>query len=460
MSRLAPLALALLSACAAGPDYAPPSPALPEAWSGGPSSSAGELSEWWRAFKDPGLDALLDRVLAANLELKDAAARAREARALRGVEAGALLPEVSAGGLAQRQRWSRNGQFPTDGKSFDYYQAGFDAAWELDVFGGVRRRVEAADADLDAAVEDLRDVRVIVAAEAARLYVELRGLQERIEIARQNLDAQKRSADVARARLEAGQTTELDLLRAEAQVSATASIIPGLEGDARRAIHALSVLSGRDPAALAGELSARAPIPASPPEIPAGLPTELLRRRPDLRRAEREIAAATARVGAATADLYPRFFLAGNFGVNSVASSDLFTAASRAWAVGPTVQWSLFQGGRIRANIEVQNARQERAALRFERALLGALQEVEDALISRSRERLRRAELEKAVASQRRAVELAEFRYAEGLIDFLAVLDARRSLYVAQDALVLSQQATTTMAVALYKALGGGWPLE
>jgi NodT family efflux transporter outer membrane factor (OMF) lipoprotein len=460
----------LVPGCAVGPDYLAPRPALPEAWSSLEEPREGQHSlavartmdipEWWQAFDDPVLTSLVERALASNLDLRAAAARLREARALRGVALAGLLPEVSTSGTYERLRFSENGTVPGDGSATDFFQAGFDASWEIDVFGGNRRAVEAADADVQASLEALRDIQVSLLAEVARSYVELRGLQTRIAIARRNLEAQTGTFELTRARLDAGQVTELDVARAEAQVAATSSTIPGLEAAARQMIHALAVLLGREPGALTPELAASAPIPAAPAEIPVGLPTDLLRRRPDLRQAERELAAATARIGAATADLYPRFFLIGSAGLESLSASDFFTAASRTWSIGPTIRWALFQGGRIRANIEVQNARQEQAALGFEQALLGALRDVEDALIAHSREQVRRILLAQAVDAERRAVDLAGQRYAQGLVDFLNVLEAQRALFAADDALVRSQQAIATNAIALYKAVGGGWREE
>ncbi len=447
---------ALLAGCAVGPDYDAPRPEVPGSWSEG-NAPAGDLSEWWTAFRDPILATLVGRALSANLDLRSARARVREARALWGVARGGLLPEAGAGGGYERLRWSENGLFPSDGEPFDRYAGGFDASWEIDLFGGNRRRLEAAQAGLEASVEALRDVRVSLLAELARAYVQLRGDQARLAIARQNEEAQRKTAELVKERLDAGQASEFDRARAEAQASATAAAIPALEASVRRGVHAVALLLGRDPGALAAELSGASPIPAAPEEIPAGLPTDLLRRRPDIRRAERELAAATARVGVATADLYPRFFLFGSFGAESLDASDAFTAASRTWSVGPSVRWSLFEGGRIRANVEVRNARQEEAAVRFEQAVLASLRDVEDALVSRGREQVRRAALARSEESQRRAVVLANERYVQGLADLLAVLDAQRRLYEAQDALVLSEQALATHAIALYKALGGGW---
>ena len=467
MKRILSAALILGAGCAVGPDYEAPSPAVPEGWKSLEAKQEGEtsrasaksadLSEWWKSFGDPALVALAAKALEANLDLKAAASRVREARGVQGIAYGGLLPQVSARGAYTRQRWSENGAFPTNGDDFGQYTAGFDAAWEIDVFGGRRRELEAADADVDAAVEGLRDVRVSMLAELARAYVDLRGLQARLLIARQTLESQRKTAELTRARLDAGQTTELDVARAEAQVQATASVVPSLEAAARQSLHAIAVLLARPAGSVLPELSPEAPLPAAPGEIPIGMPTEILRRRPDLRRAERELAASTARIGVATADLYPKFFLAGSFGFDSVTTGDLFTAASRTWSFGPAIRWPLFEGGRIKANIEVQNARQEQASIRFEQTLLNALRDVEDALVAHSREQRRRAALAQAVTFQKRAYELAEQRYTQGLVDFLTVVDAQRSLFLAQDAHVQSEQAIAFHTIALYKAVGGGW---
>jgi NodT family efflux transporter outer membrane factor (OMF) lipoprotein len=237
-------------------------------------------------------------------------------------------------------------------------------------------------------------------------------------------------------------------------------MIPHLEILERRSLHAIALLLGKSPGSEAKDLSGTGSIPNAPAEIPVGLPTDLLRRRPDLRRAERDLAAATARIGVATADLYPRFFLSGSVGSESIDASDFLTPASRAWSFGPSISWSLFQGGRIRANIEVQNARQEQAAIRFEQTLLGALRDVEDALTAHSRDQARRADLNRAVALQRRAAELAQERYLQGLADFLVVLEAQRFLYAAEDAAAQTEQSVATNAIALFKAVGGGWTPE
>ena len=453
--------------CTVGPDYVTPDHAVPSDWmekgtgldpaTSRVTSRAARVAEWWKSFRDDELTSLVERAAQSNLDLKLAAARVREARGLRGVSAGALLPSVGAGAGYSRNRGSENVPIPGAGQQSNFYQAGFDASWEIDVFGGIRRGIEAADAEVEAAVEAQRDVLVTLLAEVARNYVEVRGLQGQVAIAMQNLDAQKKTLELTKARFQAGRAAELDVVRAQAQVSNTASQIPVLESQRIQATHRLGVLLGREPGSLREELMKPAAIPVPPPEVPVGLPSELLRRRPDLRRAERELAAATARIGVATADLYPKFSLTGFFALESVSGSDVVKWGSRAWSVGPTIQWSIFQGGRIRARIEVENARQEQAAIVYERSILVALQEVEDALIAYAKEQAHRAELLDSVKANEKAVDLANQRYTQGLVDFLSVLDAQRSLYVSQDGLVRSERRISEILVALYKALGGGW---
>ncbi len=464
------LAILMLGACTVGPDYQKPSPSVPREWSEkGPgvdpatsraTTQTAQVAQWWKTFGDAELTSLVERAARSNLDLQLAESRIREARALRGVSAGALLPEVNASANYSRNRGSENVPIPGAGIQSNLYQAGFDASWEIDVFGGIRRTVEAADAEVEASVESRRDVLVTLVAEVARNYIEVRGLQAQIGIARQNLDAQRKTLELTQARFQAGRAAELDVVRAQAQVSATSSQIPVLDSQRIQVTIGLSVLLGQSPGSLREELIQAAMIPAPPPEVPVGLPSDLLLRRPDLRRAERELAAATAGIGVATAELYPKFSLTGFFALESVTASDFAKWGSRAWSVGPTIQWSIFQGGRIRAKIEVQNARQEQAAIVYERSILVALQEVENALVAYAKEQAHRADLSDSVAANVKAADLANQRYTQGLVDFLSVLDAQRSLYASQDALVLSESRISENLVALYKALGGGWELE
>jgi len=317
--------------------------------------------------------------------------------------------------------------------------------------------VEAADADLQAAMETRRDVLVTLTAEVARNYIDLRTFQQRIAIARQNLQAQERSGRLTRQRFEGGFASGLDVANAQAQVATTASQIPLLEASAQQIIYSISILLGREPAALLGELSPPFEIPAGLPSVPVGVPSELLRRRPDIRRAEAEIHGATARIGVATADLFPRFNVTGSIGFQASDLTNWFTAASRFSSFGPSVSWRLFETDRIRANIEQQEALQEQSLIAYQQTVLSGLREVENALIASKKGQEHRQTVTDAVSANQKAVELATILYTEGQTDFLNVLEAQRSLYASQDALVQSSGTVSTNLVALYKALGGGW---
>jgi len=458
-----------LSGCLVGPDFKPSQMAVPANWieaadTAPPEPPTGDLSRWWTVFDDPTLAALEERATRSNLDLLQAEARIRQARAARGIAASGLGPTVDAGGSFQRSRspgrtdnWQ---QGETRGVVSNTYDAGFDAGWELDVFGGIRRSIEAADADLQAAVEDRRDVLVTLTAEVARNYIELRAFQQRIEIARQNLATQEHSARLTRLRFEGGFVSGLDVANAEAQVATTASIIPQLEVAARQSIYALGFLLGQEPAALMAELSPAADIPPAPPAAPAGLPSDLLRRRPDIRRAEADIHAATARIGVATAELFPKFTITGAAGARSGDFGSWLTWPQRFWSLGPSVSWRVFDTGRTRSAIEQQEALQEQALIAYRQTVLAALQEVERALIAAAKEQERRRSLADAVAANRRAVNLAKTLYTQGQTDFLNVLDAQRSLFLTEETFVLSTSAVSTDLVALYKAIGGGWSEE
>lgn len=352
--------------------------------------------------------------------------------------------------------YSPNGA-PSFDRTQDLYQAGFDAAWELDVFGGNRRAVEAANADIEAAVEGRRDVLVSLLAEVARNYLTLREAQARLAIAHENIASQQGSVNLTKSRFDAGLTSELDVARASAQLATTQSQVPSLESVVASAIYRLGVLIGKDPAALYDELAAGTPLPPTPPEVPVGVPSDLLRRRADVRRAERELAAATARIGVATADLFPKFSLTGNFGYQNDTLSDFTIGANQVWGIGPSIRWPIFDAGRIRANIEVQNARQEQALIAYEQAVAESLGDVETSLVAYAKEQQRYQSLGMAVMSEKRSVELANERYARGFSDFIDVLDTQRALYLAQDQHVQSQTTVLLNLVTLYKSLGGGW---
>jgi multidrug efflux system outer membrane protein len=465
---------AMLAGCAVGPDYRPPATKVPQDWDGQtvvtpaqPSKTTANpanLVEWWKAFDDPTLSSLVEMAIRANLDVRQAEARLRQARAALGVAGAAFWPELDVTGIYERSS-SSSATVTTTGPALatagglrELFQVGLDASWELDIFGGTRRNIEAAGADLRAALEDRRDVLVSLVGEVGTNYISLRGLQQQLAIARKNLEAQSHTAEITRKRYEAGFVGALDVANANAQVATTQSQIPLLESQARGTIYSLGVLLGREPAALAKDLARKAPIPPTPPEIPVGLPSELLRRRPDIRRAEAQLHAATARIGVATADLFPRFFLTGSFGFSSNDLTKLSNLNnSKFWSFGPTVTWPIFAGGRIRWNIKVQDALQEQALLTYEKSVLTALKDVETALVAYAKEQEHRRALAEAVTNNRKAVDLAMKLYIAGKTDFLNVLTAQLNLYTSENALVQSTGTVDTNLIALYKALGGGW---
>jgi NodT family efflux transporter outer membrane factor (OMF) lipoprotein len=484
---LVPGVLTLLAGCAVGPDFRKPETPVPAAWVGQGQATGSresiatpgpvELVDWWKSFDDPTLTSLIERAIESNLDLRQAEARIRQARATQGVTASGLWPEIDATGSYRRsgsgggststsggQATSQNGAVSSGGgprgSVANLFQVGLDASWELDIFGGTRRNIEASDADFQAAVEDRRDVLVSLVSEVGNDYLNLRGLQQQIIIARKNLSAQKHTAEITRKRFEAGFVGKLDVANAYAQVATTESQIPVFESAAQGTIYSLSVLLGREPAALAEELASDAPIPSTPPEIPVGLPSDLIRRRPDIRKVEAQLHAATVRIGVATADLFPKFSLTGSAGFTSTDISTLLNWTSRVWSYGPSVTWPIFTAGRIRWNIEVQKAVKEQTLAAYEKAVLTALKDVETALVAYAKEQDHRNSLIEAVESNRTAVDLSMKLYVAGKIDFLNVLVAQRALNISEDALVQSTRSLATDLIALYKALGGGWERE
>jgi outer membrane protein, multidrug efflux system len=457
----------VMSGCKVGPDYVPPMSNAPANFThadpgefGGASKVSQQNvpeSAWWRTLGDAGLNRVTERAIAGNLDLKLAQSRVLEAMAERGVVAADGLPGVDANTSFTRSRRSeRIDNFP-GGQMRNNWSVGFDSTWEIDFWGRVARGVEAAEADIDAAIESRRDTMVTLLAEVARNYVELRGFQRRLEIARKNIKLQQQTVELTQARFNAGLTSEVDVAQAKSLLATTQATIPTLDGGMQRSIHRLSVLLGQQPTALKQELSASGPIPAVPTEIMLGLPSELLRRRPDVRRAERELAAATARIGVATADLFPRFSLSGSFGFESIQLSSLAEPGARFWTFGPAMRWPIFQGGRVRSNIAVQNARVDQALTRYEQTVLTCFEDVENSLSAYTREQARMSSLKDAVSANQRAFDLASQLYSNGLSDFLRVLDSQRALFASEDALIDSERAVTSNLVGLYKALGGGW---
>jgi multidrug efflux system outer membrane protein len=471
---LAAIILAMLAGCAVGPDYHEPVTKVPTTWDGQnvvttaqPSKTSDQpvkLVEWWKAFKDPTLTSLVEMAIHNNLDVRTAEARIRQARAALGVAGAPLWPGLNSSLIYQRSQSSSatvtsgGPAISTAGGLRELFQVGLDASWELDIFGGTRRNIEAAGADLQAAMEDRRDVLVTMVGEVGNNYLNLRGFQQQIAIAEKNLAAQKHNAEITRKRYEAGFVGALDVANANAQVATTAAQIPTLQSSARAAIYSLGVLLGRQPAALEKDLAIAGPIPPRPLAVPVGLPSELLRRRPDIRRAEAQLHGATARIGVATADLFPKFSLTGTFGFSSNDLTKLGNLAnSNFWSFGPSITWPIFAGGQIMYNIKVQDALTEQALLTYQKTVLTAMQDVNTALVAYAKEQERRKSLAVAVANNRRAVDLAMKLYVAGKTDFLNVLTAQLNLYTTENALVQSTSTVDTDLIALYKALGGGW---
>jgi NodT family efflux transporter outer membrane factor (OMF) lipoprotein len=447
-----------------GPDFQRPETKVSSQWVGQATmapeaASVGEqnLARWWMVFNDPQLTSLVERAMQVNLDLKIAESRIRQARAAMGIAGADLGPTVDTAASYRRSRTPGSGN-SGEGVTSNLYRMGFDAGWEIDLFGGLRRGVEAAGADLDTAVESRRDLLVSLSAEVAGNYLNLRSLQQRIAIARRNLLALEHSVDLTRKRFGAGFVGKLDVVRAEAVAATTAGQIPLLEAQAKQTIYSLSLLLGGEPSTLLTELTPDSALPVAIATVPLGLPADLVSQRPDIRRAEAKIHAATARIGVAKADLLPKFTITGSLGLQNNTFNSVFNQASSAWSLGPSLNWPLFDMGRGRANLELKEALQEEELLAYEQTVLGALREVENALVASTKEEEHRQTLVQAVAANRAAVDLATTLYTAGQTDFLAVLDAQRSLYAAEDGLAQSSRTVSTNLVALFKALGGGWP--
>jgi len=452
----------ILTGCAAvGPNYKKVGPRAPQHWhatlENGLSArqlNPGTLAHWWTVLHDPELSSLEKRAVQGSLDLREARAKVREARALWAVQKAARFPTLDASGSATRSRSSENSG---TGMTGNLFSAGLDAGWELDIFGGVRRSAEAARASLEATREALHDVLVSLMAEVALNYVDVRTLQARLSAVKANLKAQQDIYEVNLSRYRAGLIDELAVQQSHYVLESARSQIPTLETGLEKAKNGLAVLLGEKPGAISRELAKPRPIPVLPVTVAVGIPAETLRHRPDIRRAERNLAAQTARIGVATADLYPRFRLLGTIGLESISSGNLWEWASRTWSIAPGISWKIFHAGAIRQNIQVQTARQKQALIRYESTVLKAQEEVENALVAYAKEQRRRESLKAAVKAAKRAYELSWDRFNAGLVDFSNVLDATRSLQSFQDELASSDGTATSNLIRLYKALGGGW---
>lgn len=444
------------SACRVGETYRAPETKVSERWTEDAVVGGGAVdSNWWKTFGDATLDGLVQRALAGNFDLKIAAARVREARALRASTEGRWDPSVDASGGYTRSKVGTNAGGSGDGH--DAYDAGFDARWELDVFGRRDSALEAAQAEIEVTRESRRDATVTLLGEVARNYLELRGIQRQLAITRDNLTAQQDTLRLTRVRFGAGLSTDLDVARAEALTASTRAQMPSLETQARTRIHALSVLLGESPGPLVIELAGAAALPEPPATIAAGLPSELLRRRPDVRRAERELARAAALSNEAVAALYPSFALGASLRQQSDRPRTLLDSDSNVFSFGASFTAPILNGGSLKAEAEAADARVEQARYAYERTVIGALAEVENALVTVSRERERRAMLDAAVQADRRAVALADDLYKRGLASFFEVLTAQQNLLQTESTYAASSTQLAAETVALYKALGGGW---
>jgi NodT family efflux transporter outer membrane factor (OMF) lipoprotein len=449
-----------------GPNYAPPAAPVACEWidTGEPElqTQGTDYAYWWTVFDDPVLNGLVDTAYQQNLPLQLAGTRILQARAQLGIATGTLFPQQQQVVAAYtRTKISENGypfgSFTLPKYAFDTWNVGFDAAWELDFWGRFRRGIESANANLGAQLENYDDVLVILQAEVAATYIQMRTAEQRLELARKNLEIQQHTLDIVQARFDEGAVSDLDVQQALAILGATEALVPALEKGRRQAQNRLCTLLGMPPYDLQAELGGPGTIPIAPPEVAVGIPAELLERRPDVRRAEREAAAQCAQIGIAETELYPRIAITGTIALESEKFSQLFDTGSLTGMVGPGLRWNVLNYGRIRNNVVVQDARFQQLVLQYQETVLRANEEAENAIVSFLRDQERVRALQRSTAAAARSVELSQLQYEQGLIDFQRLLDSQRALVLQQDALAEAQGSVALSLVALYKALGGGW---
>jgi outer membrane protein, multidrug efflux system len=456
----------LLAGCAVGPDYHAPKTEVSAAFANGAQTNlaSGQIAiAWWRGFDDEKLNLLVNQALATNQDLRIATARVLEARALRNSSVADLFPEVNTSASYSKSVSSKDSiPFPLsrEQRQLELYNAGFDATWEIDLFGHVRRSIEANNANLASMIAERQDVLISLVSEIARNYFELRGGQHTLAVALKNAENQRETLDISVARFKAGRATELDTSQAKAQLDRTLAAIPPLEAAIKHSIYRLSVLTGQQPAALESELIQPAPMPALPALVNIGDPAELMRRRPDIRAAERALAAATARIGVETSALFPKVTFNGNLGFSAKNLSGLGNAGTDTYAFGPQITWAILDYAHIRARMQAAHANADIQLAAYEKTVLTALEETENALVDFDREQARRNYLQESARAAEQASTLARQRYEGGIADFLPVLDAERTQLEVEALLASSQTRTATYLVAVYKALGGGWEIE
>ncbi|SDS86886.1 efflux transporter, outer membrane factor (OMF) lipoprotein, NodT family [Pseudomonas prosekii] len=461
------LSLLALTACTVGPDFLKPEPQKIAEWARPTKVAESQAvaqtmdERWWEVFHDAKLSALSQRALTDNLDLKLASSRLQQSRAARQVITAERYPNTAATGSYGRKRNSAEGlndPSGNEGKSaFNLWDAGFSASWELDFWGRVRRETEAADATLEVAENDRRGVLLSVLAETAQDYIQLRGVQSTRAVTEENLDVARHSLKLSQLRLADGVATDLDVAEAAAQVAAIESRLPALEQRQSQLINALSLLMGAPPQALLAELSTDGPVPQTPRQVAIGLPSQLAERRPDIRQAEARLHAATASIGVAKGDFYPRITLSGNLGSQAMQLSDFGSWGSRAFGIGPQFSLPLFDGGRLRGMLNLREAQQQEAALAYQQTVLRAWHEIDDQLSAYNASQLRRDSLAEAVRQNQIALRTAQQQYVEGVVDFVNVLTVQGELLATQQQWVESSTGVSLAMVGLYKALGGGW---
>ncbi len=446
-----------------GPDYERPQLIVADRWHqelvGGMIDGEATYQTWWVGLGDPTLVSLIERAQFQNLDLKLATARIAEAQAQLGIATGGQMPDVNGSGFVQRTRFSEGNQIivaPPQQRPDTFRDIGIKSSWEIDLWGRVRRSIEAATASYEASLENHRDVQVVLSAVVGASYVQLRTLQQRLQFARANVELQRETLALVVARNLAELAPDLEVRQAEFNLAITESALPDLEAAILQTINQLSTLLGEQPGALRQELQTASPIPQLPVSVPTGIPAEVIRQRPDIRAAERVLAAQTALVGVTTTALYPNFFLLGDFSY-ATAAGGLFNGGNEAWSLGPFFSWNLFDGGRVRNAIHVEEAQTDQALIAYERTVLGALQDVEDSLIGFAMERERQAALQRGADAVAEADRLVRELYRQGLTNFQNVLDTQRSLFSQQDRLAESSGAVVLELISIYRSLGGGW---
>ncbi|MEM1142875.1 MAG: efflux transporter outer membrane subunit [Pseudomonadota bacterium] len=455
----------LLTGCLfrVGPDYTPPElSAPPDQWSMAVGAQVSEtdapMRAWWLIFEDPTLTTLIERAHTSNLSVALAVARLAEARAQLGIQRADRYPNLTGSGAVERQRGSDGVSVapPPQSRTDTIRQLSLESSWEWDLWGRVRRSIEAERATFAAQQEDLRDVLVLIYAEIGTRYIRLRALQERLRLAQINVQLQQETLSLVAARNKAQLAPDSEVRQAELNLAATEAAVPSIETSIAQSIHQLSVLLGEQPQQLRPSLAWTKPLPDTPDSLSVSLPADTIRQRPDIRRAERTLASQTALIGVATAELFPNFFINGDFGFGT-ATGELVSSDNRSWGIGPVFSWNLFNAGRVRNSINAQEARTEQALISYEETVLTALQDVEDSLIAYFNEQRRRAALARSVLAAQQAAELIRELYRRGLTDFQNVLDAQRSLFSQQDDLAASQGEVLINLINVYRSFGGGW---